>query len=291
MHWFSTFDMAEKDGDLVEQIVKQTDDEKGYFSTVKTVATEIIKHANFCINFDSIPTYRELLKYNNNHCFEVEDDKGKYGFPVIDKYPNSPKNLGFSIYFDGRLFNYKIILQKYADNFEKLLCYALFFAKLSATQQWYQNDLTYMEGQERVSLAAVQFFRKNLSDILKDFYTITDDYKVIQKHNIELIEVTEKLAEKEPPLRKALDFMYACDYVNALKELALLLEPKRQEYQEKIQKGNETLFDIDKFFNFVNNYGIRHNNKKQKQATEEQLKVHLDFGLSIYRLFTIYGDL
>ena len=85
--------------------------------------------------------------------------------------------------------------------------------------------------------------------------------------------------------------MYVCDYVNALKELALLLEQKRKEYQEKIQKGNETLFDIDKFFNFVNNYGIRHNNKKQKQATEEQLKVHLDFGFSIYRLFTIYGDL
>lgn len=282
--------MAEKDGDLMEQILKQTDDEKGYFLTVKTIATEIMLQANFLINFDSLTTYRELLKYNSNHCFEVKNDKEEYGFPVIDKYPNSPKKFGWDSYFDGRLFNYKIILQKYKDNFEKLLCYALFFAKLSENQQWYQNDLTYMEGGERVSLAAVQFFKKNLSDILKDFYTITNDYKVIPRHNIELLETTEKLAEKEPSLRKVLNFMYACDYVNALKELALLLEPKRKEYQEKIQKGNETLFDIDKFFNFVNNYGIRHNNAQQKQAKEEQLKVHLDFGLSIYRLFTIYGD-
>ena len=58
------------------------------------------------------------------------------------------------------------------------------------------------------------------------------------------------------------------------------------------------LFDIDKFFNFVNNYNIRHSKDrkvdKQKQPqikpTDEQLKVHLDFGLSIYRLFSIYQD-
>ena len=46
----------------------------------------------------------------------------------------------------------------------------------------------------------------------------------------------------------------------------------------------------------MNNYNIRHskNRKVNKQVqpqiepTDEQLKVHLDFGLSIYRLFSIY---
>ena len=84
--------------------------------------------------------------------------------------------------------------------------------------------------------------------------------------------------------------MHSFEYAEALRELSNLLEKHRYEYKEEIQKGNEMLFDIDKFFNFVNNYEIRHKNAKQLQPTQEQLKVHLDFGLSIYRLFSIYQD-
>ena len=85
------------------------------------------------------------------------------------------------------------------------------------------------------------------------------------------------------------------DYKVALCELSNVLEPNRKKYEKLFQNGDETL-KIDTFFNFVNNYGIRHwKNKKengktieQKEPTDEQLKVYLDFGLSIYRLFNIY---
>ena len=150
-----------------------------------------------------------------------------------------------------------------------------------------------------------RYLIQQLQFLLNDFYDIVYDekykykYYVIPKDDKEIREAMEKLAEKKPSLRQVLDFMYAGDYKNALKTLAdNILDKHKKEYQDKIQQGNETLFDIDKFFNFVNNYNIRHSKsrkengqvKQQMEPTEEQLKVHLDFGLSIYRLFCIYQD-
>ena len=143
----------------------------------------------------------------------------------------------------------------------------------------------------------------HISGLLKDFFQISKDgkgkYHCFPKYNIELIETIEKLTEKEPSLRQVLDFMYAGDYKNALRVLVDdILDKHKDEYKNKIQQGNETLFDIGKLSNFVNNYKIRHSknrkvNKQKKpqiEPTDEQLKVHLDFGLSIYRLFCIYQD-
>ena len=277
--------MAEKDVDLMEQILKQTDDEKGYFKTMKEIVINTILSKPVYVNWELAEVRRLIIKYNNNHCFEILNKCEQYAYPLISQHPNAPYSFGLR---EMNYFNASEILQKNKNNFTKFLCYYTFF--------WYLN----FNFQINTEFDEYHFNDRPfyiVKELLKDFYNIEEDknaeygYRVFPKHNIELSEATEKLAENEPSLRKVLDFMYACDYVNALKELALLLEPKRKEYKEKIQKGNETLFDIDKFFNFVNNYGIRHNNKKQKQAKEEQLKVHLDFGLSIYRLFTIYGDL
>ena len=281
--------MEEKDGDLMEQYCSTKDfiKDKNYLQNLKQRVIEIMSEYTGYIRagvFRNANIMDELfLEFKINS--ELIKGKGMEEDKIVEKYNKTRVYfiLEKENYYGRRYYSKKILFKQFIDKYSSISSMLCIFLKvISVFKLSYDEQCDIIE---------------RLSNLLKDFYKIEEDenaeygYRVFPKHNIELLETTEKLAEKEPSLRKVLDFMYACDYVNALKELALLLEPKRKEYQEKIQKGNETLFDIDKFFNFVNNYGIRHNNKKQKQATEEQLKAHLDFGLSIYRLFTIYGDL
>ena len=150
-------------------------------------------------------------------------------------------------------------------------------------------------------IGRLQQYVNYLQYILSDFYEIKIDNNaefgchVYPKYNIEIIEEIEQLTKQEPSLMVVLNKMHQFDYVGALQELSKILEPNRKKYEKLFQNGNETL-KIDTYFNFVNNYKVRHlKNKKengktieQKEPTDEQLKVYLDFGLSIYRLFNIY---
>ena len=141
---------------------------------------------------------------------------------------------------------------------------------------------------------------ERLRYILSDFYEIEINDNAVfgchvyPKYNIEIIEAIGQLTKQEPSLKVVLNKMHQLDYAGALQELSKILEPNRKKYEKLCQNGDKTL-KIDTFFNFLNNYGIRHwKNKKengktieQKEPTDEQLKVYLDFGLSIYRLFSI----
>ena len=297
--------MEEKDEDLMDIYcpTKIFLEDKSYLQNLKQHVVKIMSEYTYMhrrclcrspndkykVNTGNSEIERKLfLKFNINS--EVIDGKGIEDDKIVEKNDELKTYFvvkkDFDVYGRGDHYKTEVILKPFIDEFPSMENKLCIFLKVISVFPPHDDE------QKKIDKVI-----EELKEWLKDIYNIEKDknaeygYRVTSKHNIELGEATEKLAEKEPSLRKVLDFMYACDYVNALKELALLLEPKRKEYQEKIQKGNETLFDIDKFFNFVNNYGIRHNNAQQKQAKEEQLKVHLDFGLSIYRLFTIYGDL
>ncbi len=211
-------------------------------------------------------------------------------------YANSYMKYNYSY----NVFNPNIIIKKY-HNFEEKL--RKFIRLLTCMEIFLNFD------NKKCCENFVVYKMYQLKILLNNFYDIVYDekykykYYVIPKNNKEIREEMEKLVNKKPSLRQVLDFMYAGDYKNALRVLVDdILDKHKDEYKNKIQQGNETLFDIDKYLdklsNFVNNYKIRHskNRKVNKQVqpqiepTDEQLKVHLDFGLSIYRLFCIYQD-
>ena len=127
-----------------------------------------------------------------------------------------------------------------------------------------------------------------LNEILEDYYSISRDYwpnygykvRVIPKNNIEIIEAVKN----EPSLKSVMKYYYDNDIGTALAELYKVLEPHREKIRNVL--NGDIFFKIDNFFGFVNNYEkIRHNNGKQKDASIWQMRVYLDFGLSIYRLY------
>lgn len=288
-----------KSGDEKCDLMEMYCDTSSFFDT-KSYISNITKRA---LAFMEETTYKKEIctEDTTSIASQVCNIITKY-FNVYPDYTIDEKENDISIFIEKKKFAYlsykhefgykyyvvflpECILKK-CKSFDEKLCHYIKFVVL------FEPDNC------RYLIQQLQYLLSNCYDIRKD-----DDaeygYRVVPKYNLEMQEAIKKLAEKEPSLRQVLDFMYAGDYKNALRVLVDdILDKHKDEYKNKIQQGNETLFDIDKLSNFVNNYKIRHskNRKVNKQVqpqiepTDEQLKVHLDFGLSIYRLFCIYQD-
>ena len=311
--------MAENDIDLMDKYCN-TDylsTDKQYASNVKKKAIDVVESIleipvdgrKSDLHVNQIKALAQLIEaslmknFDIKETISIEENEEKYGvlikvgdsvFAWLPFYNSSVYIKGQDMCFINE-FAPTAIIDRYSNFEEKLCKFILLLNDMKLLLKVFYGQA----GQNFVDVKIIC-----LKKILFHFYDIKEDekskygYLVIPKHNIELIEATEKLVEKEPSLREVLDFMYADDYKKALITLGNILEPHRHEYEEKIQKGNNSLFDIGKFFNFINNYKIRHGKSAkengqiiaQKEPTTEQLKVHLDFGLSIYRLFATSTD-
>ena len=292
-----------KEVDLMEQVGNIKYDENAYFELCREHVLEAIKEVSFMT--DDLALFDKLLKYFDlSFSKEIRDIiLGKYDRDLLIEYSAEQKNKIVAAIQElkkQKYFNY--------DDYSNRLCGKMPFMH----SKWLINENSFEITLCNVIKACHLFefngdkkqFIESIAEILKDFYKIYPDnnaefgYRVIPKHNIEIIASTEKLTEKEPSLKEVLNDMDSLKYIEALQKLAKLLGKHRYEYKKLIQNTDNSLFDIEKFFNFVNNYDIRHGDedtregeiKKQKQPTDEQLKVYLDFGLSIYRLFSIYQD-
>ena len=136
---------------------------------------------------------------------------------------------------------------------------------------------------------------KRLSNLLKDFYKIEEDknaeygYRVIPKHNKEIIQALEN----KPSLQTVMKYYYQNDIKKALGELRKITEfssEKNAKFKKFIQSQSTELQEMCRqVYNFITNY--ENHDGKFADATETEARVWFDFGLSIYRLFTIYGDL
>jgi hypothetical protein len=134
-----------------------------------------------------------------------------------------------------------------------------------------------------------------MSTYLADYYEIKLDDKaefgirVIPKYDTEIIQAVEN----EPSLQTVMKYYYQNDIKKALGELRKITEfssEKNAKFKKFIQSQSTELQEMcQQVYKFITNYS--NHDGKFADAAETEVRIWFDLGLSIYRLFTIYGDL
>lgn len=287
--------MAEKDGDLMEQVRNTKYDEESYFELCKEQVLDIINNKFFYID-DSLIFFRKLSKYFNlNFSKEIRD------LILTDKYQTTPELLNenvknaiqelkkqeYFIYDDYHnricgnrvLMHAKWLIDK--NNFGKTICNFLKAAYLFGEDDCYCD----------VFLLEIN----KLNEIIGDYYSIEEDNEkefrcsVIPRYNTEIIQAVEN----EQSLQTVMKYYYQNDIKKALGELRKITEfsnKKNEDFKKFIQSQSTELQEMCRqVYNFITNY--ENHDGKFAGATETEARVWFDLGISIYRLFTIYGDL
>ena len=286
--------MAEKDGDLMEQVRNTKYDEESYFELCKEQVLDIINNTTFQI-YDGLIFFRKLSKYFNlNFSKEIRDiiSTNKYQTPpelLNESEKNAIQELKKQEYF---LYNdyynricgnrvrmhAKWLIDK--NNFGKTICNFLKADYLFGEYEFLDDFLCKIN---------------ELNEIIGDYYSIKEDNEkefrcsVIPRYNTEIIQAVEN----EPSLQAVMKYYHQNDIKKALGELRKITEfsNKKNAGFEKFIKSQSTELQemCQQVYKFITNY--ENHDGKFADATETEVRVWFDLGISIYRLFTIYGDL
>lgn len=291
MHWFSTFDMAEKDGDLMGQVRNTKYDEKTLFEMCKKQVLNVINNTYFEPNDPLL--FNKLFKYFNlSFSQEIQDLilTGKYRVPselLDEKAKNAIQELLKQEYF---LYN----------DYENRICYA----PIKIHTRWLVDENNFEKTLCNFLKATYLFcdcyqqldeIVQQVARYLTDYYEIKFDDKaefgirVIPKYNTEIIQAVEN----EPSLQTVMKYYYQNDIKKALGELRKITEfssEKNAKFKKFIQSQSTELQEMCRqVYNFITNY--ENHDGKFADATETEARIWFDLGLSIYRLFTIYENL
>lgn len=294
--------MAKKDEDLMEQVRNTKYDEKSYFEMCKKQVLNVINNTYFKPN-DSL-LFNNLFKYFNLRFSQETQDlilTGKYRVPpelLDEKAKNVIQELLKQEYF---LYNdyENNICYALCNDYENSICYA----PIKIRTRWLIDENNFEKTLCNFLKAARLFcdcykqfdeIVKQVARYLTDYYEIKVDNKaefgirVIPKYDTEIIQAVED----EPSLQTVMKYYYQNDIKKALGELRKITEfsnKKNEEFKKFIQSQSTELQEMcQQVYKFITKY--ENHNGEFADATETEARVWFDLGLSIYRLFTIYGD-